>query len=51
MLDVHQCHKCELRFASRTELEDHCAIDHPVDVDDDTASLFGEHGTSSPAQG
>jgi hypothetical protein len=28
-MTVHQCPKCELRFAWKTELEDHCWHDHP----------------------
>jgi|GEM_PF-3229101 len=28
-MTVHQCPKCELRFTWKTELEDHCATDHP----------------------
>lgn len=36
MTDVHQCPYCELRFLARTELEDHIALDHPGQDDDDT---------------
>jgi hypothetical protein len=36
--DVHQCPYCELRFVARTELEDHIALDHPGQDDDDTVS-------------
>ena len=28
-MSVHQCPKCELRFALRTELEYHCREEHP----------------------
>jgi hypothetical protein len=28
-MTVHQCPKCELRFAWKTELDDHCRTDHP----------------------
>lgn len=28
-MTVHQCPKCELRFAYKTELDDHCWHDHP----------------------
>lgn len=28
-MTVHQCPKCELRFALKTELDDHCWHDHP----------------------
>jgi hypothetical protein len=28
-MTVHQCPKCELRFTWKTELNDHCATDHP----------------------
>jgi hypothetical protein len=28
MMTVHQCPKCELRFAWKTELDDHCWHDH-----------------------
>jgi hypothetical protein len=34
--DVHQCPYCELRFATRNEVDDHVATDHPRAVDDDT---------------
>jgi hypothetical protein len=27
-LRAHQCPKCDLRFATRNELEDHLAVDH-----------------------
>lgn len=29
-MSVHQCPKCELRFAWKTELDDHCRQDHPA---------------------
>ena len=32
--DVHQCPFCELKFLNRTELEFHCAEDHPPAEDD-----------------
>jgi len=38
MTDVHQCPRCELRFLSRNELEDHMAQEHPGPDDDDTRS-------------
>jgi hypothetical protein len=28
-MTVHQCPKCELRFAYKTEVDDHCRHDHP----------------------
>lgn len=28
-MTIHQCPKCELRFTWKTELDDHCANDHP----------------------
>ena len=28
-MSVHQCPKCELKFAYRTELDYHCGHDHP----------------------
>jgi hypothetical protein len=28
-MSVHQCPKCELKFALLTVLEDHCRHDHP----------------------
>jgi hypothetical protein len=31
---IHQCPRCELRFAFHTELEDHLRVDHPAPVDD-----------------
>jgi hypothetical protein len=34
--DVHQCPYCELRFLSRSEMQDHIALEHPADDDDDT---------------
>jgi hypothetical protein len=34
--EVHHCPYCELRFGSRNELQDHIALDHPREVDDDT---------------
>jgi hypothetical protein len=30
-MDVHQCPRCELRFANRAELQDHFAHDHHAD--------------------
>jgi hypothetical protein len=38
-MDVAQCHRCELRFASRPELEDHLREEHPPppDTDEPTA--------------
>jgi hypothetical protein len=35
----HHCPSCEARFAFRTELEDHLALDHPRPLDDDIAEL------------
>ncbi|HLM63080.1 MAG TPA: universal stress protein [Acidimicrobiales bacterium] len=32
---IHQCPLCELRFAHRTELSHHVAVDHPTAPDDD----------------
>lgn len=29
MVDVHQCPKCELRFATKWELQDHLDEAHP----------------------
>ena len=29
VMTIHQCPKCELRFTWKTELDDHCANDHP----------------------
>ena len=28
-MTLHHCPKCELRFTWKTELDDHCANDHP----------------------
>lgn len=28
-MTVHQCPKCELKFAWKTEVDDHCWHDHP----------------------
>ncbi|HKE75763.1 MAG TPA: hypothetical protein VKB57_19250 [Acidimicrobiales bacterium] len=36
MSDALQCPFCELRFATRNELDDHVAVDHPRPVDDDS---------------
>jgi hypothetical protein len=33
--DVHQCPYCELRFPSRNELEDHVALEHRREADED----------------
>ena len=44
-VSVHQCPYCELRFATRNEVEDHIAVDHPRAVDDDT--FPAPHGESS----
>jgi hypothetical protein len=35
-VSVHQCPYCELRFVTRNEVEDHVAVDHPREVDDDS---------------
>jgi hypothetical protein len=45
--DVHQCPYCELRFVSRTELEDHVALDHPRSVDDDTDDVANRRAPGS----
>ena len=29
-MDVHQCPRCELVFASRPELTEHFELDHPA---------------------
>jgi hypothetical protein len=34
-VDVSQCYRCELRFASRAELEDHLREAHPAPPDTD----------------
>ena len=34
-MDVHQCPRCELRFLSRNELEDHLRDEHPSPLDTD----------------
>jgi len=34
-MDVHPCHRCELRFVSRNELEDHLTEAHPAPLDTD----------------
>jgi hypothetical protein len=34
--DALQCPFCELRFATRNELDDHVAVDHPRPVDEDS---------------
>jgi hypothetical protein len=35
---VHQCPYCELRFLARNELQDHIALEHPSQDDDDTTA-------------
>lgn len=40
-MDVRQCPRCELRFASLPELEDHISEAHPAPIDTD-------HPTSEP---
>jgi hypothetical protein len=35
VIDVHQCPYCELRFASRNEVQDHVDLEHRHDKDDD----------------
>jgi hypothetical protein len=32
---IRQCPSCDLRFVSRSELEDHIAVDHPQPTDED----------------
>ena len=32
---IHQCPQCELRFAHRTELDDHRRADHDPELRDD----------------
>jgi hypothetical protein len=35
-VDVHQCFRCDLRFATKAELEYHLAVDHetrPAELD------------------
>ncbi len=34
---IHQCPRCELRFAFHTEVEDHLRVDHPAPVDEEQA--------------
>ena len=41
MSDVHHCPYCELRFATRNEVEDHVAVEHPRPVEDDTRPADG----------
>jgi uncharacterized C2H2 Zn-finger protein len=33
LVDAHRCPKCELVFATRAELEDHLATEHPGAVE------------------
>jgi hypothetical protein len=33
-MDVHQCPRCELRFLSRPELEDHMREEHPSEEEE-----------------
>ena len=36
MAQIHQCPRCECRFESRPELEDHLSAEHPAHIDDDS---------------
>lgn len=38
-MTIHQCPKCELKFAYKTELDDHCWHDHPTFQHDYPASV------------
>lgn len=42
---VHYCPHCELRFASRAELEDHVGLDHTPMADEDLPPVVGVRGT------
>ncbi|HEX8303758.1 MAG TPA: hypothetical protein VF612_02695 [Jatrophihabitans sp.] len=52
-MTVHQCPKCELRFTWKTELDDHCANDHPQFKHDypvrKASSQHGQQGQSGQA--
>jgi len=51
VVDVHQCPRCELRFASRPELADHVRTDHlPTPGDDIPAPVPAGSGTLLVAQ-
>jgi hypothetical protein len=42
-MTIHQCPKCELRFAWQTELDEHCRTEHPNFHHD--YPVRGEHHT------
>jgi nucleotide-binding universal stress UspA family protein len=42
---VHYCPRCELRFASRAELEDHIGLDHTPMAEEDLPPVVGVSGT------
>jgi hypothetical protein len=44
----HQCPECELRFSSRSELEDHLAVDHPRPPDEDIPRPDATTGGAAP---
>jgi hypothetical protein len=43
-VSVHQCPYCELRFTSRNEVQDHVAVDHPGETDDDSFPARSDDG-------
>ena len=42
---IHQCPRCELRFAYLTELQDHLQSDHLPAPDDDVPASFPAVGS------
>ena len=53
MSEIHQCPRCDLRFADRWELNDHVAADHPVPgpVDDIPDPPGGRHDDAAVEAG
>ena len=50
MTDVLQCPYCDLRFSTRSELEQHKSFDHPREQDEPEASAEPEPATVQPDQ-
>jgi hypothetical protein len=48
MTDVLQCPYCNLRFTTRSELEQHKAIDHPREQEVEPAKREPEHAPVEP---
>ena len=48
-MTVHQCPKCELKFAYKTEVDDHCRHDHPEFRHEYPAAHHAEEPVAHPA--